>query len=223
MCGDVGAGFLEGGASPWRLIGRSPSSFQGLAATINSAIAAAIILASFHHHHRLLGCCHDIASGGCVPDPLPPNPDLGDGFGNCAPNPAAPAGLLGLLGLRRQKLTVRGLAELGDDRPMESGFGIRSRLNAAAGSLTFSPNDSRTVRRVDPVERTDRGEKGGGWRYVLLSFVRDIQPLAEGGTRSSPASSAGFGVLPSAGGPDSSSDMGLTIDRAAADVARVCR
>ena len=130
---------------------------------------------------------------------------------------------MGVLGVRgnRQKLPAPGLAELGDGRPMESGFGILSRPSAAAGSLTFSPNDSRTVRRVDPVS-TDRGEYNGGCRCALLNLdPRYSHPLAEGGARSSPSSSAGFGVLPIAGGPDSSSDMGLTIDSGALELARV--
>jgi len=156
-------------------------------------------------------------------DALSLSPDLGDGLGKCALNRPAPDGLLGLRG-SRQKLSVLGLAELGDDRPMESdsGFGIFSLPSAAAGSLTFSPNDSRTVRRVDPVDSIDRGEYGGGCRYALLSREpRCIHPRAGGGTRLSPSSSAGFGVLPTAGGPASSSDMGLTTEVGATELALV--
>lgn len=184
--------------------------------------------------------CHGVASrcvpGSCAPschpgslrpgvltlDALSLSPDFGVGLGKCALSRAAPDGLLGLRG-SRQKLSVLGLAELGDGRPMESGFGIFSLPSAAAGSLIFSPNDSRTVRRVDPVDSSDRGEYGGGGcRCALLSRdPRCIHPRASGGTRLSPSSSAGFGVLPIAGGPDSSSDMGLTIEVGANELALV--
>jgi hypothetical protein len=96
-------------------------------------------------------------------DALPLITDRGDGLGNCncALSRAAAAGLLGLRVIL-QKLRVLGLAELGEGRPIDSGFGILSRPSAAAGSLTFSPNDSLTVRRVDRVVATDRGDDCGG-------------------------------------------------------------
>lgn len=111
------------------------------------------------------------------------SPGLGFGGvpgGNCelnleaatAPaNPANPAVLggvpapIGFRGLRDgilQKLRALGLADVGDGRPMDpSGIGILSLPSAAAGSLTFSPNDSRTVRRADCVDCIDRGEDKG--------------------------------------------------------------
>jgi hypothetical protein len=82
-------------------------------------------------------------------DVLPLSPDLGEGFGSCVLSRAAAEGLLGLLG-SLQKLPPRGLAELGDALAIvTSGFGILSLPSAVAGSLTFSPKDSRTVRRAD--------------------------------------------------------------------------
>lgn len=91
-------------------------------------------------------------------------PDLiGGGRGICWLNLVL-VGVLGLLGLRgiRQKLPDRGLADVGDDLDIAdlAADGILSRPSAVAGSLTFSPNDSLTVRRADLEERKDRGD----WR-----------------------------------------------------------
>ena len=96
-------------------------------------------------------------------DTLPLSLDLGDGLGNCALILAGASGLLGLLCIL-QKLRPPGLAELGEGRPIAREFGIFNLPNAAAGSLTFSPNDSRTVRRVDRADIIDRGEVSGGCR-----------------------------------------------------------
>jgi hypothetical protein len=97
-------------------------------------------------------------------DGTPLRLDLGDGLGSCALSLPAAAVDVGVRGLRAslQKLPLLGLAELGDGRPGESRLGILSRPRAAAGSLTFSPNDSRTVRRVDRVDCVDLGEYSGG-------------------------------------------------------------
>jgi hypothetical protein len=94
-------------------------------------------------------------------DTFPLNLDLGDGLGNWALILAGANGLLGLLCIL-QKLRPPGLAEPGEGHPIAREFGIFNRPNAAAGSLTFSPNDSRTVRRVDRPDTIDRGEDSGG-------------------------------------------------------------
>ena len=107
-------------------------------------------------------------------DMLTLSPDLGDGFGNWALNLPAPDGLRGLRG-SLQKLRELGLAEPGEGRPMERWPGIFSRPSAVAGSLTFSPNDSRTVRRADLGDSMERGELCGGCRWGLLSH--DFWPI----------------------------------------------
>jgi hypothetical protein len=55
---------------------------------------------------------------------------------------------------------------------MDSGLGILSLLSAAAGSLTFSPKDSRIVRRVEPVDCIDRGDVIGGCKDGPLYHSR---------------------------------------------------
>jgi hypothetical protein len=81
---------------------------------------------------------------------------LDDSLDNCALNLPA-IGLLGLNG-SLQKLPAFGLAELDDVFDRVARFGILSRPSAAAGSLSFSPNDSRYVCRVARDDRIDRGE-----------------------------------------------------------------
>ena len=107
-------------------------------------------------------------------------------------------GLLGLLGIL-QKLDAAGLAELGDGLVIvERVLGIFKRPKTVAGSLIFSPKDSRTVRR--PNERTDLGDCSGCWSDGLLSQDRWLcAHNLVGICVISPSSSAGFGTLPSTG------------------------